>query len=225
MNAAATRDDAVNRRPPHEAPARERWREQAGATLRHDLPASLTVFLVAVPLSLGIALASGAPLTSGLIAAAIGGIVAGSLGGSSLQVSGPAAGLTVTMAGVIGTYGWKAAGAIIAAAGVVQIALGVSRVARAALTVSPSVVHGMLAGIGITIVLAQLHVVLGDDPQVSAFANLAALPGELVRPPSADVAVGLATMAVLLVWPRLPEASAACPRRCRPCWRARCSPR
>jgi carbonic anhydrase len=204
MNAAATRDDAVNRRPPHEAPARERWREQAGATLRHDLPASLTVFLVAVPLSLGIALASGAPLTSGLIAAAIGGIVAGSLGGSSLQVSGPAAGLTVTMAGVIGTYGWKAAGAIIAAAGVVQIALGVSRVARAALTVSPSVVHGMLAGIGITIVLAQLHVVLGDDPQVSAFANLAALPGELVRPPSADVTVGLATMAVLLVWPRLP---------------------
>ncbi|HEX8156619.1 MAG TPA: SulP family inorganic anion transporter, partial [Solirubrobacteraceae bacterium] len=130
------------------------------------MPASFVVFLVAVPLSLGIALASGAPLPSGLIAAAIGGIVAGSLGGSSLQVSGPAAGLTVTMAGLIGTYGWKAAGAIIAAAGVVQIALGASRVARAALTVSPSVVHGMLAGIGITIVLAQLHVVLGDDPQV-----------------------------------------------------------
>lgn len=206
MKTAAPRDDAVTRRPTREMTARERYRDQVKATLRHDLPASLTVFLVAVPLSLGIALASGAPLTSGLIAAAVGGIVAGSLGGSSLQVSGPAAGLTVTMAGVIGTYGWKAAGAIIAAAGVVQIALGASRVARAALTVSPSVVHGMLAGIGITIVLAQLHVVLGDDPQVSAFANLAALPGELVQRPSADVTIGLMTMAVLLAWPRLPGA-------------------
>jgi carbonic anhydrase len=181
------------------------------AMLRYDLPASLTVFLVAVPLSLGIALASNAPLTSGLIAAAIGGIVAGSLGGSSLQVSGPAAGLTVTMAELIATFGWKAAGAIVAAAGVVQIALGASRVARAALTVSPSVVHGMLAGIGITIVLAQLHVVLGDDPQVSAFANLAALPGEIVRSPSADVTIGLATIAVLLAWPRLPGKFASVP--------------
>lgn len=189
-----------------EVSARERWSDQAKATLRHDLPASLTVFMVAVPLSLGIALASGAPLTSGLIAAAIGGIVAGSLGGSSLQVSGPAAGLTVTMGGLIGTYGWKATGAIVAAAGVVQIALGASRVARAALTVSPSVVHGMLAGIGITIVLAQLHVMLGGTPRVSAFANLAALPGEIVQRPSADVTVGLGTMAVLLAWPRLPGA-------------------
>lgn len=181
------------------------------AMLRYDLSASLTVFLVAVPLSLGIALASNAPLTSGLIAAAIGGIVAGSLGGSSLQVSGPAAGLTVTTAELIATFGWKAAGAIVAGAGVVQIALGASRVARAALTVSPSVVHGMLAGIGITIVLAQLHVVLGDDPQVSPFANLAALPGEIVRRPSADVTIGLATLAVLLAWPRLPGKFASVP--------------
>jgi carbonic anhydrase len=210
MKTADTRDVAVSRRLAEEGLSAGNWRNQA-ATLRHDLPASLTVFMVAVPLSLGIALASGAPLTSGLIAAAVGGIVAGSLGGSSLQVSGPAAGLTVTMAGVIATYGWKAAGAIIAAAGVVQIALGASRVARAALTVSPSVVHGMLAGIGITIVLAQLHVVLGDDPQVSAFANLAALPGEIVQRPSADVTVGLATMAVLLAWPRLPGGVAKVP--------------
>jgi carbonic anhydrase len=211
MKTAAIHDDAVTRGPSDVVSARERLRGQAKVALRHDLPASLTVFLVAVPLSLGIALASGAPLTSGLIAAAIGGIVAGSLGGSSLQVSGPAAGLTVTMAGVIGTYGWKAAGAIIAAAGVVQIALGASRVARTALTVSPSVVHGMLAGIGITIVLAQLHVVLGDDPQVSAFRNLAALPGEIVQRPSADVTIGLATMAVLLAWPRLPGGLARVP--------------
>jgi carbonic anhydrase len=68
------------------------------SNLGADLPASLVVFLVALPLSLGIAAASGAPVMAGLIAAAVGGIVAGSLGGSPLQVSGPAAGLTVVVA-------------------------------------------------------------------------------------------------------------------------------
>ncbi|MBV9649550.1 MAG: SulP family inorganic anion transporter, partial [Pseudonocardiales bacterium] len=76
------------------------------AVLRCDLPASLVVFLVAVPLSLGIAVASGAPVMAGLIAAVVGGIVAGLLGGSPLQVSGPAAGLTVVVADLIGRFGW-----------------------------------------------------------------------------------------------------------------------
>ena len=71
--------------------------------LRYDLPASLVVFLVALPLSLGIAIASGAPLMAGLIAAVVGGIVAGCIGGSQLQVSGPAAGLTVVVSGLIQT--------------------------------------------------------------------------------------------------------------------------
>lgn len=170
--------------------------------LRHDVPASLVVFLVAVPLSLGIALASGAPLASGLIAAAVGGILVGLLGGSALQVSGPAAGLTVTVAGLIAAYGWPATGAIVAAAGVVQIAFGASRVARWVLTVSPSIVHGMLAGIGLTILLAQLHVIFGGTPLDSAFANLIALPAKIIGGPSSDVTVGVATMGVLLAWPR-----------------------
>src|SRR3954464_5994915 len=75
--------------------------------LRHDLPASLVVFLVALPLSLGIAIPSGAPLMAGLIAAVVGGIVAGCLGGSALQVSGPAAGLTVVVASLIADLGWS----------------------------------------------------------------------------------------------------------------------
>mgnify|MGYP002140530554 FL=1 len=74
--------------------------------LKHDLPASLVVFLVALPLSLGIAYASGAPLMAGLIAAVVGGIVAGLIGGSPLQVTGPAAGLTVVVAGLIDQFGW-----------------------------------------------------------------------------------------------------------------------
>lgn len=78
---------------------RDRWRP----VLRYDLPASLVVFLVALPLSLGIAVASDAPALAGLIAAIVGGILAGALGGSPLQVSGPAAGLTVIVAGLIGS--------------------------------------------------------------------------------------------------------------------------
>ncbi|WP_260680992.1 SulP family inorganic anion transporter [Arthrobacter sp. KBS0703] len=105
--------------------------------LRWDLPASLVVFLVAVPLSLGIAAASGAPVMAGLIAAAVGGIVAGSLGGSPLQVRGPAAGLTVIVAGLIEQFGWPATCAITAAAGVLQALLGLARVGRVALAIAP----------------------------------------------------------------------------------------
>ena len=110
-----------------------RPRIDLGATLRHDIPASLVVFLVAVPLSLGIALASGAPIVAGLIAAIVGGVVAGALGGAPLQVSGPAAGLTVVMAETINQFGWVVTCAITVAAGAIQVLFGLSRVARAAL--------------------------------------------------------------------------------------------
>src|SRR4051812_47240993 len=150
------------------------------ATIRYDLPASLVVFLVAVPLSLGIAVASDAPLTAGLIAAAVGGIVAGALGGSPLQVSGPAAGLTVIVAGLVSRFGWGVTCAITVAAGLLQILFGCSRMGRAALAISPAVVHGMLAGIGVTIVLGQLHVVLGGEQQDDAVANVLALPAQLL---------------------------------------------
>ncbi|WP_237742595.1 SulP family inorganic anion transporter [Actinopolymorpha alba] len=172
--------------------------------MRHDLPASLVVFLVAVPLSVGIAVAAGAPVIAGLVAAGVGGIVAGALGGSALQVSGPAAGLTVIVAEITLQYGWAVTCLITALAGLIQIALGLSRVARAALAVSPAIVHGMLAGVGIVIALGQLHVVLGGASQSSAVRNLLDLPGQIVEPHSADVAVGLLTIVILLLWPRLP---------------------
>jgi len=128
---------------------------------RRDLPASLVVFLIALPLSLGIALASGAPIVAGLIGAIAGGVVTGWLAGSPLQVSGPEAGLTVVVAGLVQQFGWETMCLITACAGVVQLLLGFFKVARGALIISPAVVHGMLAGIGISIALAQLHVVLG----------------------------------------------------------------
>ncbi|MFD5065881.1 bifunctional SulP family inorganic anion transporter/carbonic anhydrase, partial [Streptomyces sp. NPDC058394] len=137
-----------------------------------DLSASIAVFLIALPLSLGIALATGAPLQAGLVAAAVGGIVGGWLGGAPLQVSGPAAGLTVVTAELIQHYGWRTTCAITVLAGVCQLGLAALRTARSALMVSPAIVHGLLAGIGVTIALAQLHIVLGGNPQSSAVANV-----------------------------------------------------
>ncbi|WP_371497989.1 SulP family inorganic anion transporter [Kitasatospora sp. NBC_00374] len=171
--------------------------------LLRDVPASLAVFLIAVPFSLGIALATGAPLTAGLVSAAVGGLVVGLFGGTPLQVSGPSAALTVVTAGLLARYGWQVACAVTVAAGVLQLLLGTLRVARAALAVSPAIVHGMLAGVGLTIALTQLHVVLGGSPQSSALANMVALPGQLAGPHLPALAVGAVAVAVLFGWPRL----------------------
>ncbi|WP_410620061.1 bifunctional SulP family inorganic anion transporter/carbonic anhydrase [Amycolatopsis sp. cmx-8-4] len=172
--------------------------------LKHDLPASIVVFLVAVPLSLGIALAAGAPVLAGLVSAVVGGLVASVFGGSPLQVSGPSAALTVVLADTIATHGWPVTCAITVAAGLLQILFGLTRTARAALAVSPAIVHGLLAGIGVTIVLGQLHVVLGGTAQGSAHANVVALPRQIAAHHDQAVLIGVVTLAVLLAWPRLP---------------------
>ncbi|MBK5995258.1 bifunctional SulP family inorganic anion transporter/carbonic anhydrase [Streptomyces sp. MBT58] len=169
-----------------------------------DVSASITVFLIAVPMSLGLALAVGAPLEAGLVAAAIGGIVAGLLGGTPLQVSGPSAGLTVVTAELIQVYGWRTTCAITVGAGLLQILLGTLRAARNALAVSPAIVHGTLAGIGVAIALAQLHIMLGGSPQSSVVANALALPEQLARISPAAPLIGTLTIVVLLLWPRLP---------------------
>ncbi|WP_330306157.1 MULTISPECIES: SulP family inorganic anion transporter [unclassified Streptomyces] len=169
-----------------------------------DLSASIAVFLIALPLSLGIALATGAPLQAGLVAAAVGGLLAGRLGGSPLQVSGPAAGLTVVTAELIHHYGWRTTCAITVLAGIAQLGLGCLRVARTALAVSPAIVHGMLAGIGVTIAVAQLHIVLGGTPQSSVLDNLRALPHQLAHVHPAAVSMSTLTLALLLTWTRIP---------------------
>ncbi|MET8742854.1 SulP family inorganic anion transporter [Streptomyces sp. NPDC004728] len=169
-----------------------------------DLSASITVFLLAVPMSLGLAVAMDAPLEAGLISAAIGGIVAGLLGGTPLQVSGPSAGLTVVTAELIQIYGWRTTCAITIGAGLLQILLGSLRAARSALAVSPAIVHGTLAGIGVAIALAQLHIVLGGSPQSSAVANTLALPDQLGRVSPAAPLIGVLTITILILWPRIP---------------------
>ncbi|WP_251066961.1 bifunctional SulP family inorganic anion transporter/carbonic anhydrase [Streptomyces sp. ISL-36] len=185
---------------PHSPPGRKHRFGIAGA----DLSASISVFLIALPLSLGIALATGAPLQAGLVAAAVGGIVAGRFGGAPLQVSGPAAGLTVVTAELIQRYGWRTTCAITVLAGLTQLGLAALRVARSALAVSPAIVHGMLAGIGVTIALAQLHIMLGGNPQSSAVDNVQGLPAQLADLHPTALTISALTVAVLLLWPRLP---------------------
>ncbi|MER0446568.1 SulP family inorganic anion transporter [Streptomyces sp. Edi4] len=196
------------RRPssPGEEPSRFRIR---GA----DLSASITVFLLAVPMSLGLAVAIDAPLEASLIAAGVGGIVAGLLGGSPLLVSGPSAGLTVVSAEIIQTYGWRTSCVITVGAGLLQVVLGSLKAARSALAVSPAIVHGTLAGIGAAIALAQLHIVLGGSPQSSAVDNALALPGQLTHVGPAEPLIGALTLAVLLLWPRMPGRAGKALRR------------
>ncbi|MFN5168394.1 MAG: SulP family inorganic anion transporter [Cyclobacteriaceae bacterium] len=129
-----------------------------------DLPASIVVFLVALPLCLGIALASGAPLASGLIAGAIGGIVAGFLSKSSLAVSGPAAGLTTIVLSSIQDLGsFPAFLACVVVAGLLQIGLGYARAGVVGHFFPISVIKGMLAAIGLILILKQIPHALGYD--------------------------------------------------------------
>ncbi|MFJ4007191.1 bifunctional SulP family inorganic anion transporter/carbonic anhydrase [Streptomyces sp. NPDC090023] len=188
--------------PPHTTPPPRRRRFRVEGA---DVSAAIAVFLIALPLSLGIALATGAPLQAGLVAAAVGGIVAGRIGGCPLQVSGPAAGLTVVTADLIHQYGWRATCGITVLAGLAQLGLGCLKVARGALAVSPAVVHGMLAGIGVTIAVAQLHIVLGGSPDSSVLANLRSLPTQLARLDPAALVMSALTLTLLLAWPRIPD--------------------
>jgi carbonic anhydrase len=172
-------------------------------TVLKDFPASIVVFLVAMPLSLGIALASGAPIVAGLIGAVVGGIVTGLLAGAPLQVSGPAAGLSVVVAGMVTQFGWETMCLITVCAGLVQLALGFLKVGRGTLVIAPAVVHGMLAGIGISIALAQLHVALGGSPASSPIANVLALPKRLGDMNGSAAILGGLTVAILIVWKML----------------------
>ncbi len=180
--------------------------ETAATVLRYDLPASLVVFLVALPLSLGIAVASDAPALAGLIAAIVGGLVAGALGGSALQVSGPAAGLTVIVAGLVAQFGWAVTCAITVCAGLLQILFGLTRLGRAALAISPMVVHAMLAGIGITIALQQIHVLLGGESYSSAAHNITELPVHLTHADVPGMLLGLLVIAIMVGWRWMPSA-------------------
>ena len=134
-------------------------------SLKSDLPASIVVFFVALPLCLGIALASGAPLFSGLIAGIVGGIIVGALSGSQIGVSGPAAGLAAIVLTAIGTLGsFENFLLAVVLGGIIQFVFGVLKAGIIGYYFPSSVIKGMLTGIGIIIILKQIPHFFGYDP-------------------------------------------------------------
>jgi MFS superfamily sulfate permease-like transporter len=135
---------------------------------KDDFLASLVVFLVALPLCMGIAIASGAPpekaAAVGIITGIVGGLVVGFFAGCSLQVSGPAAGLAVIVGQLVAEHGFATLGVIVMIGGAFQLAAGLFRLGQWFRAVSPAVIQGMLAGIGILIFAAQFHVMVDDAP-------------------------------------------------------------
>ncbi|MFJ1614101.1 MULTISPECIES: SulP family inorganic anion transporter [unclassified Streptomyces] len=180
---------------------------------RADLAASLVVFLVALPLCVGVAVASGVPAELGLITGIVGGLVAGLLPGSSLQVSGPAAGLTVLVYEAVHSYGVGTLGVLVLAAGLVQAGLGVLRLGRWFRAVSVAVVQGMLAGIGLVLVVGQLYVLADVTAPGTMGQKLGGLPrlalGTGVT--GSAVAVGAGALLVLTLWPKWRRAARLVP--------------
>lgn len=147
--------------------------------IKSDLPASIVVFFVAVPLCLGIALASGAPLFAGIIAGIVGGIVVGIASGSPLGVSGPAAGLAVIVLGAIATLGsWQVFLLAVVLAGVIQLLLGYLKAGFIAFFFPSSVIKGMLTGIGLLIILKQIPHALGYDKDAEGDYSFLQADGE-----------------------------------------------
>lgn len=177
---------------------------------KSDLPASIVVFFVALPLCLGIALASGAPLFSGVIAGVVGGIVAGMMSGSQLGVSGPAAGLAVIVLTAIATLGsFEAFLLAVVLAGVLQYLLGFFKAGFIAYFVPSSVIKGMLTGIGLLIILKQIPYAFGyasdfagddsfeSDTGENTFTAMASAWDYLT--PGA-VVIALISFAILILW-------------------------
>lgn len=177
------------------------------ATLSQDFIASIVVFLVAVPLCMGIAIASGLPAEKGLVTGIIGGIIVGSLAGAPLLVSGPAAGLAVLVYDIVQDHGVSALGPILIVAGLVQVVAGVFRLGQWFRAISPAVVHGMLAGIGVLIVASQLHVMIDQAPLHSGIMNILGAPARYFAmspmafgPTEQAFLVGLTTIATIILW-------------------------
>ncbi len=179
------------------------------ANLKNDLPASVVVFFVALPLCLGIALASGAPLFSGLIAGIIGGIIVGLLSGSQIGVSGPAAGLAAIVLVAITDLGFEIFLSAVVVGGLIQLLFGVARLGIIGYYFPSSVIKGMLTGIGIIIILKQIPHFLGDDDdpegdfaffQIDGENTFSEIINSIGDPSLGPTLIGFISLAILILW-------------------------
>ncbi|UYQ60126.1 SulP family inorganic anion transporter [Streptomyces peucetius] len=184
--------------------------------LRQDFLASIVVFLVAVPLCVGVAVASGVPAELGLITGIVGGLVTGLMRGSSLQVSGPAAGLTVLVFEAVSEFGVATLGLIVLIAGLLQLAMGFLKIGRWFRAISVSVVEGMLCGIGLVIIAGQIYAAASLKAPETGIGKIAGLPGAFAEAHGntealASLAIGAGTIAVIVLWKKMPKAVQSVP--------------
>lgn len=200
--------------PAHTAAATEEGAPSLAASWRTDVPASVIVFLLAVPLCLGIALASGAPLFSGIIAGIVGAIVVGALSGSPLMISGPAAGLSaISMTAIAALGSFRAFLAVIVVSGVLQLALAAGRAGIVGYYFPSTVVRGMLTAIGLILVLKQIPHALGSDRdfegdesffQPNAENTFTAIASALSNLDPTALLLSVVGLATLIAWNRVP---------------------
>lgn len=186
--------------------------------IKKDLPASIVVFLVALPLCLGIALASGAPLFAGILTGIIGGIVVSCISGAQLSVSGPAAGLTVIVLGAITTLGaYPTFLLAVVLAGMLQIGLGFLKAGTIASYFPSAVIVGMLAAIGVILILKQLPHALGYDAdfegdesfiQPGKENTFSAIGSALGRISYGALIISFLSLLALIYWPKIKKLNA-----------------
>ncbi|CAL9316995.1 hypothetical protein SUDANB51_02611 [Streptomyces sp. enrichment culture] len=181
----------------------------ARGDLATDVTASLVVFLVALPLCIGVAVASGVPAELGIISGVIGGLVVGAIRGSTLQVSGPAAGLAALVAETVAEVGVAMLGVIVLFTGLLQIVLGLVRLGRMFQAISVAVVQGMLAGIGVPLMFSQAYPMADAKAPGTPIENMAGIPGllaDVLTDPQAMIAtlLGVVTIVLSFVWKKVP---------------------
>lgn len=176
--------------------------------IKKDILASIIVFLIALPLAIGISIACGLPIYSGIVAGIIGGIFVGTFSGNSLQVSGAAAGLILIIVDIIHQLGVEKLFLIIFLVGILQIIFGLLAFGKWFRAISPAIIQGMLAGIGISIFLSQFHIMLDSTPKNDFLHNIQDLFSVIynsVLPFDGSnhhhaCTIGLLTIAIILGW-------------------------
>ncbi|MDQ3531141.1 MAG: SulP family inorganic anion transporter [Actinomycetota bacterium] len=188
------------------------WLPGLKENVQTDAVSGLIIFLIALPLCLGIALASGAPPIAGVISGIIAGTLANLFSGSYVTINGPAAGMIVIVAGAVTELGFRQALAVGVVAGAIQIALGAAKTGKLTGFFPLSVVHGMLAGIGLIIMAGQIHIAVGhENPRAHGPHILTEIPPSLTDPVVATALVGLAAVLVMIFWPRLGKVAGVIP--------------
>ncbi|PCJ80059.1 MAG: sulfate transporter [Bacteroidetes bacterium] len=188
------------------------WLEGLKENFSSDLSSGFVVFLLALPLSLGIAQASGIPPLMGIISAIVGGVLVTFITGCKLAIKGPAAGLIVIVAGAVSEFGgdeigWKLAAGAMVAAGIVQILFGLIKLGKYVDFFPLSAIHGMLAAIGLIIIAKQVPVLLNTSPELSKgmgpFELFSEIPTFIANLDPSATFIGIVSLLLMIFWPKI----------------------